>query len=42
MDTLDKLRKDKQLYQAYKDNIAMAFKDNINWYKKRNRQENIK
>jgi hypothetical protein len=34
MDLIKKLQTDKELNRAYKDNIAMAFKDNYNWYKK--------
>lgn len=35
MDTLEKLKKDKELYNAYKANIAMSFVDNVNWYKQK-------
>ena len=34
MDLIKQLQTDKGLFNAYKDNIAMAFKDNYNWYKK--------
>lgn len=35
MDTIDKIKKDPELRRVYKDNIAMAFKDEYSRYKKK-------
>jgi len=40
-DLVASLKNDPDLYRAYKDNIAMAFKDNINWYKKDTGKETL-
>jgi hypothetical protein len=35
MDTIEKIKKDPELRRVYKDNIAMAFKDEYSRYKKK-------